>query len=76
MRLEEELRRQRNQATTSKLFDVIKKSEDSELKTFELKDRKRELKHELEIDADVDTEIADYLKFEKEKFKKKQTVLN
>lgn len=41
------------------------------MRTFDLKDRKRELKHDLEVNEDLDTEVADYLKFEKEKNKKR-----
>ena len=47
--LEEQMRRLRNQATTEKLYTVIQKSEANELKKFDLKDRKRELKHHLEV---------------------------
>ena len=54
---------------------MIKLSEDSEMRTFDLKDRKRELKHDLEVNEDLDTEVADYLKFEKEKNKKREAVL-
>ena len=54
---------------------MIKQSEDSELKTFELRDKKIELKHEVEISLDLDQQIIDYLKFEKDKSKKKQDIL-
>lgn len=37
------------------------------MKTFELKDRKLELKHELQINKEIDVEILDYIKFEQKK---------
>lgn len=65
----------RNAATTDQLYKMIKLSEDTEMKTFDLRDRKRELKHDLEVNDDLDTEVANYLKFEKEKNKKREAVL-
>ena len=43
-------------------------SEKRETKTFELKDKKLERKHEIQISKEIDTEILDYIKFEKKKY--------
>ena len=71
-RFEEELRRLRNAANSKKLLDEIKHSEQAEMKTFDLKDRQTELKHELEISKDVDKDLHAYIKFEKKKNDKLQ----
>lgn len=66
-RVEDRLRRIKNQVTTKKLDSVIKDSEAKEEKTFRLRDRTTELKHELEISKSIRDEILDYIQFEKKK---------
>ena len=68
--IEEQLLRVKNKSTAQRLADVAKMSEQKEMQTFALRDRKLELKHELQINKDIDSEIHEYLKSELIKAKK------
>ena len=59
--------RKRNEVTTTNLDTQVEKAENLELRSYKLQDRKLELKQQLEINQDLDQEMKDYIKFEKDK---------
>ena len=69
-RMQAERNKRKKKVTVDRLERVIRNAETREMRTFELRDNQKELKHELEISEDIDQEISDYIKFEQNKGKK------
>ena len=66
----------KNLATSDMLHRAIQQSEQSETKTFELRDRKKSLNRNVKINKEIDSEVHEYLKSEMDKSKKLEHVRN